>query len=305
MIANCGHDEHYRYWGGQAGDQTGNEWAVAPWWDDDWDFVARHPNAAVRERLATYAEHAANNDLIGYDQGGRLSFYYALANDTATGDPAEITEAVEADCSSGVAAIVILAGWQLEREGAIDAQTAAKLKGVSPSMTTYVERDELTRAGFEIIEEASVLRSQDRLVRGDILCNEQVHTTINLTTGASADIAQANGAIAEDGWWGCATSSALQRFFGTVEDGVISSQNEGHRGILVACTTGWEWVGDAQGSPVIRAVQARIGAEQDGIMGPETISKLEIHFGTQADGHLDGPSLTVQRMQAALNRGEF
>ena len=55
----------------------------------------------------------------------------------------------------------------------------------------------------------------------------------------------------------------------------------------------------------MRAIQARIGAEADGILGPGTIKALEAHYGTEQDGRLDSPSLTVQKMQAALNRGQF
>ena len=38
-ISNCGHDEHGKYSGGQAGDQTGTEWEIKEWYSRPWDVV--------------------------------------------------------------------------------------------------------------------------------------------------------------------------------------------------------------------------------------------------------------------------
>ena len=108
-----------------------------------------------------------------------------------------------------------------------------------------------------------------------------------------------------DGWWGSATTHRLQQVLGTPQDGVVSSQWTGRRGILKACTSGWEWVSSPKGSTVVRAMQRRLGTTADGIMGPGTVKALEAHYRTTQDGHLDGPSLTVKRLQQALNEGRF
>lgn len=113
------------------------------------------------------------------------------------------------------------------------------------------------------------------------------------------------GGIAVDGWWGSATTRALQAHFGTPQDGVVSSQWTGRRGILAACTSGWEFVDDPRGSQLVIAIQRAVGADADGIIGPATVNALERHYGYRADGHLDGPSNTVRRMQEALNGGRF
>lgn len=47
MISNSGHDEHGRYSGGAAGDQTGGEWARINWYSRPWNIVLRHPDPAV------------------------------------------------------------------------------------------------------------------------------------------------------------------------------------------------------------------------------------------------------------------
>lgn len=125
-------------------------------------------------------------------------------------------------------------------------------------------------------------------------------------TGATAPAsAPAGGGLAVDGWWGEATTRRLQEVLGTPVDGEVWGQWTGRRSVLKAATAGWRWSGNPSGSAVIRAMQARLGVEADGIMGPATINALEAHYGYPADGRLDGPSNTVKRMQAALNQGRF
>lgn len=117
--------------------------------------------------------------------------------------------------------------------------------------------------------------------------------------------APAGGGLAVDGWWGEATTRRLQEVLGTPVDGEVWGQWTGRRSVLKAATTGWKWSGNPSGSAVIRALQARLGVEADGIMGPATINALEARYGYPADGRLDGPSNTVKKMQAALNQGRL
>ena len=114
MISNCGHDENNRYRGGKAGDQTGTEWRVINWYNRPWKCVLRHPDAKVRKMIASMAKAAAVNNKIGYDQSERYTFWEHLK--ASNYDPAQITIACEADCSSGVAAIVKGAGYRLGNE---------------------------------------------------------------------------------------------------------------------------------------------------------------------------------------------
>lgn len=173
MISNCGHDEHGRYSGGQAGDQTGQEWAIIPWYSRPWNVVLRYPNTEVRELIAQLATEAAENDLIGYDQNQRTSFWTQL---TRSGfRPANIKYPCEADCSAGVAAIVKAAGNLLGIE---------KLKKISEDMYTGNEREVLKAAGFSILTGLKYLNSDKYLLRGDILLLERHHTAINITDGA-------------------------------------------------------------------------------------------------------------------------
>lgn len=113
------------------------------------------------------------------------------------------------------------------------------------------------------------------------------------------------GGLTEDGYWGPRTTAALQQILGTPIDGVVSSQEVENRSILLACTDGWEWEIDPDGSAVIAAMQSRLGVPDDGIMGPVTINALSARYKIEGNGVLSDPSFSVAAMQATLNNGGF
>ena len=195
MISNCGSDERGKYSGGQAGDQTGGEWCVRTWYNRPWSCVLRHPDAEVRDMLAKLARSAAENNLIGYDQNQRLTYWEHLK---ASGyDPAKITIACEADCSSGVAANVKAAGYLLGRK---------ELQAVSIYMYTGNERAALSAAGFQVLTDRKYLTSDDYLVPGDILLYDGHHTATNLDYGKETqpvkyDYENLGWNKDENGWW--------------------------------------------------------------------------------------------------------
>lgn len=175
MISNCGHDERGKYSGGKAGDQTGTEWQIINWYNRPWKCVLRHPDAATRKLIAQMAKAAAVNNMVGYCQSHRGTFWTNLADSNF--DPAQITVLCEADCSSGVAAIVKGAGYRLKNE---------KLKNVSTACYTGNLRAALKAAGFEVLTESKYLTSDAYLFAGDILLNDNAHVATNLTTGSKA-----------------------------------------------------------------------------------------------------------------------
>lgn len=175
MISNCGHDERGKYSGGAAGDQTGTEWAVIKWYNRPWKCVLRHPDKKVRSMIAQMAKAAANNNMVGYDQSQRYTFWEHLK--TSNYDPAKITVKCEADCSSGVAAIVKGAGYRLGIQ---------KLKDVSIYCYTGNLRAALKAAGFEVLTDSKYLTSDAYLLEGDVLLNDSCHTATNLTAGSKA-----------------------------------------------------------------------------------------------------------------------
>ena len=81
---------------------------------------------------------------------------------------------------------------------------------------------------------------------------------------------------------GASTTKLLQSVLGTPVDGVVSGQSKTWQAKNPGLVSGWEWVPEASatGSEVIRAVQQKVGAEVDGLIGPNTIKAIQKHFGT-------------------------
>lgn len=131
------------------------------------------------------------------------------------------------------------------------------------------------------------------------------------SAGGSGSASGSSKALTVDGYWGSSTTRRLQEVLGApYKDGEVSRQNPAHKSKMPACTSGWEWgLGDGSGSQTIKLVQARVGAAQDGIMGPGTANALIRHYqsetGAIADGRLDAASPTVKAMQRHLNSGTF
>lgn len=176
MIANSGYDEHGKYSGGSAGDQTGKEWRIIPYYTRPWNCVLRHPDPAVREKIAVLAEQGANNNLIGYDQNERWTFWTQLKK--AGYYPVNINIKCEADCSAGVISIVWAVGYILD---------LYKLKQLDATYTGNM-RAGFRSAGFSVLTDSKYLTSDKYLMRGDILLNDAHHTAINLTTGSGVKI---------------------------------------------------------------------------------------------------------------------
>lgn len=189
MISNSGHDERGKASGGQAGDQTGTEWQIRSWYNRPWDCVLRFPDKNVRKLIAKYARSAANNNMIGYNQMNRLSFWQALKESDY--DPAKIKTKCDSDCSAGVTAIVKAVGHILQ---------LPKLENLSPSNYTGSMRATFRASGFTVLTEKKYLTSDKYLVPGDILLNETHHTCINLDYGEK--VKPYEGWVMDDkGWW--------------------------------------------------------------------------------------------------------
>lgn len=171
MIANSGSDEYGKYSGGSAGDQTGKEWRIINWYSRPWNCVLRHPDPAVRDKIAVLAEQGANNNNIGYDQYERWTFWEQLKK--VGYYPVNINTKCEADCSAGVISITWAVGYLLG---------LYKLKQLNATYTGNM-RSGFRSAGFEVLTGSKYLNSDSYLMRGDILLNDAHHTAINLTTG--------------------------------------------------------------------------------------------------------------------------
>lgn len=101
-----------------------------------------------------------------------------------------------------------------------------------------------------------------------------------------------------DGIMGKNTIKAMQRYFGTPQDGVISGQYAGfknlHKGI-----TSIEY--GSGGSSVVRALQKWLGVTSDGSLGSATIRAWQRKMRTPIDGVISLPSLLIKAWQKYLN----
>ena len=119
--------------------------------------------------------------------------------------------------------------------------------------------------------------------------------------GGSAVPGRANpapGGLQMDGWWGPATTAALQAYLGTPVDGIVSSQASVWREYLPAAGAGWVFESEPDGSQVIVALQTRLGVPVDGILGPESIGALQALLGVPEDGYAG--MATVAALQACI-----
>lgn len=239
MISNSGKDENGKYSGGKAGDQTGHEWEIRTWYNRPWNCVLRYSDPTVGEDIALLATHAALNDLIGYDQGERLTFWNALSK-AKDYDPANITEACEDDCSSGVSGIAKAVGY---RKG------IKALQDIPAYLTTWGMRDAFRKAGFEVLTDSKYLMSDAYLRPGDVLLNDSAHTAINVGSGALASSPSSNGVSQ------VTVGGEKVYYFGHVQRGKTGTAVK----MLQAALN----------------IRANAGLEVDGSCGPKTVAAIK------------------------------
>ena len=84
-----------------------------------------------------------------------------------------------------------------------------------------------------------------------------------------------------DGVGGACTVRAMQRFFGTVQDGVLSGQNKTLNKFYPALKAVEYGKG---GSPCVKNLQKWVGSSQDGVIGEQTVKAWQKKIGVSADG---------------------
>lgn len=126
------------------------------------------------------------------------------------------------------------------------------------------------------------------------------------SSSASSTESKATAKLTVDGYWGTATTKALQSRLGTPVDGVVSSQSNYWKAKNPGLTTGWEWVSEsrAEGSQMVIALQKKLGVTADGLIGSTTIKALQLKLAAGvADGVFDAPSPAIEKLQTNLNSG--
>lgn len=125
-------------------------------------------------------------------------------------------------------------------------------------------------------------------------------------SSATSSPSNSSSKLSVDGYWGCATTRAVQKALGTTQDGIVSGQDAGD---LAKCNRGGlessSWQIGHGGSMMVRALQRKIGANPDGYFGVNTCRALQKYLGTTQDGIVSAPSSMVKELQRRLNDGKF
>lgn len=186
-MSNCGHGENNRYSGGTAGDQTGTEWYLRSWYSYPWNYIIRWKDQSLGNLFADLAVEAAQNNLVGYDQGQRETFWAHLK--ASNYRPSQITIACEADCSSGTIALIKAVGYL---------KGIAELKNCNATYTGNMMDYFQSASGkkyFEVLT-GKYLTDSSLARRGDINLNTVHHVNITVDNGAnSGSVTQATNLI--------------------------------------------------------------------------------------------------------------
>lgn len=119
---------------------------------------------------------------------------------------------------------------------------------------------------------------------------------------------QTTGKLDVDGYLGVQSITAWQQALGTYVDGYVSEQGYEdwyYTPNLVSA----ERCYDASGSSLVRAIQRKVGASVDGLMGPQTVRCLQAWLNDNCGESLDidgilGPA-TAKAVQRSLNDGKW
>lgn len=104
-----------------------------------------------------------------------------------------------------------------------------------------------------------------------------------------------------DGIWGLKTTLALQNYFRTIPDGVISGQIRHKANQHIRTLKSGLF-----GSNLIRTIQRSLGVKVDGYIGRETIMKMQKTLGVEPTGFVEYDSDSmVAEMQRRLNDGKL
>lgn len=185
-MSNCGHDENGRYAGGKAGDQTGTEWYLRPWYaypTGGWNYILRWKNKSLGNLFADLAIEAALNDMIGYDQGtaGNSADRYTFRQQMkAVGyRPSKITKPCECDCSEGTIVLIQAVGYL---KGIKELQECnATYTG---NMMDYFNSAK-GKKYFTVLQ-GQYLKDSSLAKRGDINLNTGHHVNVTVDNGSNA-----------------------------------------------------------------------------------------------------------------------
>lgn len=154
-------------WGrdAKAGDQTGKEVCVRPWYSKPWDIMLRYPDKTIASKAASAAVKLANSNLVGYDQSERNTLYKALKAVNFDVDAyIKSGKKTETDCSAFVYAVYCC--------------FVPGMRSDSNAPVTSTMRNLYSKWGFVVYTGSSYLNGSN-LNNGDILVKESSHTAMS------------------------------------------------------------------------------------------------------------------------------
>ena len=272
-MSNCGHDENGRYAGGKAGDQTGTEWYLRSWYaysNGGWNYILRWKNEVLGNLFADLAIEAAQNDMIGYDQGtaGNSGDRYTFRQQMkAVGyRPSKITKPCECDCSEGTIVLIQAVGYL---KGIKELQECnATYTG---NMMNYFNSAK-GKKYFTVLQ-GQYLKDSNLARRGDI----------NLNTGHHVNVTVDNGSNSGKG--SSANTSATKSIV-TLTDKIevqLPVLQKGSKGVAVSMLQAMlnvkvdgDFGNDTETS--LKAFQKNVKLTADGICGADTWTKVIEHM---------------------------
>lgn len=167
-IGNAVGDEHGKASGGEAGDQTGKELRIIPWYKNKKGWRVFQPKSKeVAEKLVYDMKAACNNPCIGYDQAQRNTLYHYA--EKVAFDCDEVYDPCECDCSSLVRVCLAYAGIKTDNFNTASEPSVLLKTGQFTEMTEHTDTSDYLKAGDILVT----------AVKG--------HTAIVLNDGPKAD----------------------------------------------------------------------------------------------------------------------
>ena len=258
-MSNCGHDENGHYHGGKAGDQTGTEWYLRAWYSYPWNYIIRWKNRTLGNLFADLSVEAANNNLIGYDQYQRDTFWTHLK--ASNYRPSKITIACETDCSAGTIALIKAVGY-LKRIPELQKCNAT----YTGDMMNYF-RSANGQKYFTILT-GKYLTNSSYAMRGDINLNTAHHVNVTVDNGVNCGLTSSTST---------STTPTNTKNYLTVGDkgGAVKTLQTKLNKVGYKLT-----VDGIYGDNTLKAVKSfqtkyKKELEVDGVAGKNTISKLD------------------------------
>ena len=254
-MSNCGHDENGHYHSGKAGDQTGTEWYLRAWYSYPWNYIIRWKDRNLGNLFADLSVEAANNNLIGYDQYQRDTFWTHLK--ASNYRPSKITIACETDCSAGTIALIKAVGYL---KGIPELQKCnATYTG---DMMNYFKSANGQK--YFTILTGKYLTNSSYAMRGDINLNTAHHVNITVDNGVNCGLTSTT----------TPTNTKNYLTVGDTGDAVKTLQTKLNK-------VGYKLnVDGIYGDNTLKAVKSfqtkyKKELEVDGVAGKNTISKLD------------------------------